>query len=240
MNANRLFGMALRLGRGWLAILLALGGISLSASDVPPLRVAVVHTGATAPAREIVRAISRIEGIEAVSGEADPVLARSDVAPSDLRALGTRFAARLVLLVSPAGDAFGYVDVATGEEWFRIREDTQEELVRSAFALVEELRDAERVPRFLLVETAETHEAAEQVREWMRDKDAFVLENNAENTETGLAPGTCVLKLQKAGEVVFIEVASSPGTRSPSWKGGPLPEEVTAFLLKQIQARRNP
>jgi hypothetical protein len=61
------------------------------------------------------------------------------------RALSRALAADILLLVDPKRNAFGFIDAQTGEELFRIREDTSEHLAMSAFALVEEQRDVQTV-----------------------------------------------------------------------------------------------
>lgn len=61
------------------------------------------------------------------------------------RALSRALAADILLLIDPKRNAFGFIDAQTGEELFRIREETPEQLVMSAFALVEEQRDVQTV-----------------------------------------------------------------------------------------------
>ena len=61
------------------------------------------------------------------------------------RDIGRRMGADILLLIEPRRNAFGFVDAQTGEELFRIREDTPERLARSAFALVQEQRDMQTV-----------------------------------------------------------------------------------------------
>jgi hypothetical protein len=50
-------------------------------------------------------------------------------------------AADVLILVDEQRDAFAYIDAQTGEELFRIRENSLDDLPCSAAALVEELRD---------------------------------------------------------------------------------------------------
>jgi len=56
-------------------------------------------------------------------------------------ALGERLGADVLILVDEQRDAFAYIDAQTGEELFKIREDSPDDLPRSAASLVEELRD---------------------------------------------------------------------------------------------------
>jgi hypothetical protein len=64
---------------------------------------------------------------------------------SGRRTLGRVLAADILLLVDAGRNAFGFIDAQTGEELFRIREDTPEWLVRSAVALVQEQVDVQTV-----------------------------------------------------------------------------------------------
>lgn len=116
-------------------------GAAPAAAELP-VRVAVLDAGDSAAAPLIARQLGRLESVTVLS---EKVTLHSDrnLTDEDRRALAAGRAA-LVLLLDRKGDAFAYIDGVTGEELFRIREDTPEHLARSAFLLVEELRDAER------------------------------------------------------------------------------------------------
>ncbi len=60
-------------------------------------------------------------------------------------ALGQRLWADLLILVDEQRDAFAYIDAQTGQELFVIREDSPDDLPRSAVVLVEELREAQQI-----------------------------------------------------------------------------------------------
>ena len=61
------------------------------------------------------------------------------------RNIGRQMGADILLIVEPERLAFGFVDAQTGEELFRIREESAGRLLRSAFALVQEQRDMQTV-----------------------------------------------------------------------------------------------
>lgn len=108
-----------------------------------PVKVAVIAFGPSDSSGLVAKEIARLEGVEVVHERLESKT--SDVLTNEERkALGVVFRSELLLLVSPKGDAFAYVDASTGEELFRIRDESAEALVHSAFALVEELRDAEK------------------------------------------------------------------------------------------------
>ena len=112
-----------------------------------PVRVAIVSLGAEASAVEIAAALKKLDGVEVrrTKGSLPEGREESALTNEDRKALAGEAPVLLLLLVGAKGDSFGYVDPATGEELFRIREETAEGLVRSAYLLVEELRDAEKV-----------------------------------------------------------------------------------------------
>jgi hypothetical protein len=125
-----------------LVLLLLTAGASLAGL---PVKVAVVNFGPSDSSEQIARAIAKLDGIEVLHERLESRAAGKETLTNDeRRAFGVVFQSELLLLVSGKGDSFAYVDGGTGEELFRIREDSTESLVRSAFLLVEELRDAEK------------------------------------------------------------------------------------------------
>ena len=77
-------------------------------------------------------------------------LVRTD-SESGRRELSRTLAADILLLIDPRRIAFGFIDAQTGEELFRIREDTPEWLAVSAFALVQEQRDVQTVRQTVVI-----------------------------------------------------------------------------------------
>jgi hypothetical protein len=111
-----------------------------------PVRVGVIQLGDPGSPRLIAEEISRLDGIEVVRETLKLEEGRSprSLTNGERRALGRQWRVQLLILVDPSGEAFAYVDADTGEELFRIREGTPANLARSAFLLVEELRDVVR------------------------------------------------------------------------------------------------
>lgn len=111
-----------------------------------PVRVTVVTLGAEATATPIVAELKKLDGVEVrqVKGRLPEGRKEAELTNEDRKALGGGIPAILLLVLSEKGDAFRYVDAVTGEELFRIREQTPEDLARSAGLLVEELRDVEK------------------------------------------------------------------------------------------------
>jgi hypothetical protein len=111
-----------------------------------PVRVTIVTLGPETTAAPIAAELRKLDGVEVrqAKGKLPEGRKESELTNEDRKALGGETAAILLLILSEKGDAFGYVDAATGEELFRIREETPEDLARSAGLLVEELRDTEK------------------------------------------------------------------------------------------------
>ena len=70
---------------------------------------------------------------------------------SGRKTLGRIVGADILLLVDAGRNAFGFIDAQTGTELFRIREDTPEQLVRSAAALIQEQRDGRTVRATIVI-----------------------------------------------------------------------------------------
>jgi len=109
-----------------------------------PVRVGVIQLGASEPPRLIAEKLAKLDGVEVVRETLNLKEGRkeSDLTNEERLALGRTWQVQLLILVDIQGNAFAYVDAGTGQEMFRIRENTAAELADSAFALVEELRDA--------------------------------------------------------------------------------------------------
>lgn len=101
--------------------------------------------------------LAELETISAVKiiGRADLRLLPGEEVRADSdevrRDIGHRMGADILLLIEPERNAFGFVDAQTGEELFRIREETPAQLARSAFALVQEQREMQTVRRTVVI-----------------------------------------------------------------------------------------
>ena len=117
-------------------VLLSFLSIGISAAEAGP---ADVTAG-------ILAELEPISGVR-VFGRADLRILPGEEVDSNAvrRDIGRRMGADILLLIESRRIAFGFVDAQTGEELFRIREDTPERLARSAFALVQEQRDMQTV-----------------------------------------------------------------------------------------------
>lgn len=111
-----------------------------------PLRVGVIQLGATDSPRILAEKVAKLEGVEVVQDTYTLKEGRKDseITKEERIALGLKSQVQLLIIVDVKGDAFSYVDAATGEEPFRIREMNSKDLANSAYALVEELRDTLR------------------------------------------------------------------------------------------------
>lgn len=110
-----------------------------------PVKVAVINFGPSDSSTLVAKEIAKLDGVEVVHERLESRASGNEVLTNEERkALGVVFRSELLLVVNARGDSFAYVDAGTGEELFRIREASTEDLARSAFALVEELRDAEK------------------------------------------------------------------------------------------------
>lgn len=108
-----------------------------------PLRVAIFAPADSGAAALLTAEVSQLPGIEVVEPQAPLGMpATLGESTGERLALGRLLAADLLLLVEPKRNAFAWIDARTGEELFRIREDSPGQLARSAVALVEEQRDA--------------------------------------------------------------------------------------------------
>ena len=130
--------------RHFLTLLLIILSSSACLASLP-VRVAVLGKEAPAPTAQITEALAKLDGVEVLSrDQVERQAGKPNATAEERKALGKLLGVHLLILVDPSGDAFAYVDATTGEELFRIREDTPEKLAQSAFVLVEELRDAEK------------------------------------------------------------------------------------------------
>jgi len=111
-----------------------------------PLRVGVIQLGETDSPRAVAEKVAKLEGVEVVQDTYKLKEGRKDseITKEERIALGLKSQVQLLIIVDVKGDAFSYVDAATGEEPFRIREMNSKDLANSAYALVEELRDTMR------------------------------------------------------------------------------------------------
>lgn len=123
-------------------ILLLLSAVGALAAQ--PVPVTIVTLGPEATASPIAGALKKLDGVDIrrIQGVLPEGRRESELTNLERKALGGDAPAVLLLILTAKGDAFGYVDAKTGEELFRIREATPDDLARSAAALVEELRDA--------------------------------------------------------------------------------------------------
>lgn len=108
-----------------------------------PLRVGVIQLGDAGAPGLIAEKVGKLEGVEVVQDTLQLKEGRKEkeLTNQERIAMGVKSQVQLLIVVDIRGDAFSYVDAATGEELFRIREDTPQDLANSAYALVEELRD---------------------------------------------------------------------------------------------------
>lgn len=236
---------------------------ALSASAAPSVRVAVFGPDAPDAAARVAVEISKIEGIEVVErGQIEMLLGEQSLGTSgrERLALGRLLSADLLLLVGPKGDSFAYVDAHTGEELFRIREESLEALTRSAFLLVEELRDAEKAEAVsvAVLNDKETRETADALRVWLRGQGVRVLDRTLSHEvleertsiKQGLReksdplpafPGADVFLNVLSVEGMFhLEALSGTGALlgvSPPWKGNDPPPEVQAFVESLLKPR---
>jgi len=121
-----------------------LGLCTVFCASTPPLRVVVFAPLDTDAGTLMTAEVSKIPGIEVIGHRQIKLLLGAQVLVTTTHerlALGRLLAADLFLLVEPKRIAFAWIDTQTGEELFRIREDSAEALARSAVALVEEGRD---------------------------------------------------------------------------------------------------
>jgi hypothetical protein len=108
-----------------------------------PLRVGVIQLGETDSPRVVAEKVGKLEGVEVVQAahKLKEGQKESEVTKEERIALGLNSQVQLLIVVDINGEAFSYVDAATGEELFRIREMNSRDLANSAYVLVEELRD---------------------------------------------------------------------------------------------------
>lgn len=232
-------------------------GVSVACcAAVPPLRVAVFAPDATDAGALVTAEVSKIPGIMVVERDQIKLLISQQVVPVSPRerlALGRLLAADLLLLVEPKRNAFSWIDAQTGEELFRILEDSPAALARSAVALVEENRDAQEAGNITATVTgaeAAGH-ASGVVRAWLGSRGVRILDRvlahavveerdaiekglNGKSKPLPAFPGAqFLLKVQAAGEGFRIKILAAGGSVlgiSPMWNGRDLPPDVQAFL----------
>ncbi|MFZ4778266.1 MAG: hypothetical protein ACOYM3_23080 [Terrimicrobiaceae bacterium] len=106
-----------------------------------PLRVAVFASEDSETTALVTKELSGVSGISLIGpGQIRSRLggkASCDTAPQRL-ALARSLEADLLILVDSKQNVFAWIDCSTGEELFRIREESASRLARSAFLLVEE------------------------------------------------------------------------------------------------------
>lgn len=123
---------------------IVLGLCSVFSASPPPQRVAIFAPADTNAGMVVTAEVSKISGIEVIGQRQIKLLLGEQVLATTARErleLGRLLAADLLIIVEPKRIAFAWIDAQTGEELFRIREDSVEALARSAVALVEESRD---------------------------------------------------------------------------------------------------
>jgi len=117
---------------------------AVACAAAPPLDPAIFAPDDSAVAAEV----DKIPGVKVFRRGQIHLLPGEQIATdseSGRRALGRVLAADIVLLVDAGRNAFGFIDAQTGEELFRIREETPDRLVISAVALVQEQCDMQTV-----------------------------------------------------------------------------------------------
>ena len=120
----------------------------MACAAAPPLSPAVFAPDDSALAASMAAEVAKIRGVKVFRRGQIHLLPGEKIATdseSARRTLGRVLAADILLLVDAGQNAFGFIDAQTGEELFRIREDTPEWLVRSAIALVGEQRNMQTV-----------------------------------------------------------------------------------------------
>jgi hypothetical protein len=207
-----------------------------------PARV-VIHGPHTPGAENTVR--TAVAGLDGVIVLGPDELARCGAADGPGRSeffrreFLRRTRADLLLKLGPRGDSFAYIEGATGQELFRIREAGPAELAVSAVLLVEELRDAKRLAAWqvAVLDDAATARLAEDLRQNLRTRGVTVLPRAlhppavAWMDRSALPPRgkTLTVHLQRTNGLVRL-VISHPGlpVRVPA---GPFPEPVEARTL---------
>ena len=220
-----------------------------------PLRVAVFAPEDSDAAALVTAEVSKIAGIEVLERGQIKLLLGEQALGSTTRerlALGRVLSADLLLLVEKE-NALAWIDARTGEELFRIRENSAEKLAHSAVALVEKNRDAAATdaPTAAVLDDLATKTAGGSVRDWLRANGIRVLDRvlahevlqERADAEQGLHgkptplpafPGArLLLKIKGAEDGFRVEALSADGSVrgiSPAWNGKSLPEEVRDFL----------
>ena len=124
------------------------GLAAVACAAAPPLSSVVFAPEDSALAASMAAEVSKIRGVKVFWRDQIHLLPGEQIATdseSGRRTLGRVLAADILLLVDAGRNAFGFIDAQTGEELFRMREDTPELLVRSAVALVQEQSDVQTV-----------------------------------------------------------------------------------------------
>ena len=131
-----------------LRFLLCFGLAAVACSAAPPLGPAVFAPEDSAVAALVAAEVSKIPGVKVFRRGQIHLLPGEPISTdreSGRRTLGRILSADILLLVDAGQNTFGWIDAQTGEEWFRIREDTPKRLVWSAVALVQEQSDMQTV-----------------------------------------------------------------------------------------------
>ena len=137
-----------------LRFLLCLGLTAFSCGAAPLPHPAVFAPEDSGVAALVAADVSKIRGVKIIRRGQIRLLPGEQIATdseSGRRTLGRVLAADILLLVDTGQNAFGFIDAQTGEELFRIREDTPEWLVRSATALVQEQVGVQTVRRTVVI-----------------------------------------------------------------------------------------
>lgn len=245
-----------------LAALVFLGAVVVTRA-APPVRVAIFGPEAEDAAAFLAAEISQLDGIEVLErGQIELLLGEQSLGQGarERLALGRLLAADLLLLVGKGGDSFAYIDIRTGEELFRIRENSPGQLAASAAVLVKEARETEREERVTVavLDEPESREVGGLVRDWLRSRNVRVLDRMVareileERTavERGLreraGPGSpfvgakVILKLESGDGQFRLRVLGPDGSLlgiSPFWTGLFLPDSVFRFLEPLLTSR---
>lgn len=131
-----------------LKLLLCLGFASISCAAATPLRPGGFAPEDSGVAALVAAEVAKIPGVKVFGRGQIHLLPGERIATdteSGRRTLGRVLAADILLLVDASRNAFSFIDAQTGEELFRIREDSPDCLAWSAVALVGEQRDLQTV-----------------------------------------------------------------------------------------------
>jgi len=158
-------------------LIILLLGVTVYAAG-QPIRVAIFSPEDSDAAAMVTAGVSKIPGVEVVERSQIKLLLGEQVLGTTTRerlALGRVLSADLLLLVEK-GNSFAWIEARTGEELFRIREDSAEILARSAVALVEEQREESEKTTAAILDEEATKAAGDEVRDWLRSCGVRVLD----------------------------------------------------------------